>query len=156
MVQPIGPETALWITIDVILGSLAIYLFVRYIKLKRNARSNNYNPTPKLSYTVLDFRSYLERYGRKEAVISAFNEIVSGMVRVSGINIPKSFTMKEIVNKLNDKISRKDEMILYEMYDLYERVRFGDHEPSDEEIDSFTKRIESISKFSISPQGEYI
>ncbi|MCS7126007.1 MAG: hypothetical protein NZ929_03760 [Aigarchaeota archaeon] len=153
MVPVIDLETAFWITFDTALASIAIYLLIKYTKLKKNTGTTKSDAQANPLYKSLDIRSYFSTYDKKRAVATLFNDIISEITRVNGLTIPKSSTMKEVLIRLDNTIPRYTYVLLQDMYELYERIRFGNHDPTDEEINEFVNKIELFTESFRRPVG---
>lgn len=146
MVQMIDLETAFWITIDVSIAFLTIYILTRYIKLKRQVREAKNRKISNLVDFADKFQKYVLNIGGREAVITIFNELIVNLAMSNHINISKNLTNKEVLTILSNNLPKDAIRILHEMYNLYELVRFGGHNPSIEEIEQFYERLELLSK----------
>ena len=146
MAQMIDLETAFWITIDVSLAFLTIYILTRYIKLKRQVREAKNRTISNLVDFADKFQKYVLNLGGREAVITIFNELIVSLTMSNHINISRNLTNKEVLTILSNNLPKDTSRILYEMYNLYELVRFGGHNPSEEEIEQFYERLELLSK----------
>ncbi|MEM1583738.1 MAG: hypothetical protein QXF28_07445 [Nitrososphaerota archaeon] len=149
MAQLIDPETAFWITIDIIIASLAAYALFKYIKLKRRITKPDNSIEVDQHILTNRFREYLSRKGGRQAVITIFNEVVDGLAEARQLNARKNLTTREILTILNGKLAAEIQNLLHEMYSLYEAARFGGYEPSEVEIDQFSKQLERLDNLSI-------
>ncbi len=146
MAQMIDLETAFWITIDISLTFLTIYVLIRYIKLKKRVREAKNKITSNQVDFARKFQEYVLNIGSRMAVIAIFNEVIVNLTMSNHINIGRNLTNKEVLNILSNNLPKDASRTLYEMYNFYELVRFGGHDPSGEEIKQFSERLVSLSE----------
>ena len=146
MVQLMDPETAIWIIVDIALACIIVYTFFRYIKLKRRVtEAKHITDTGQRDFTQ-KFKEYISNHGGRRAVIMIFNELIDSLVTLNHLELQKNLTTREILAALDSSLPRNIEVLLHEMYSLYEAARFGGYEPSKVEIDQFNKKLELFNK----------
>lgn len=149
MVQLMDPETAIWIIVDIALAGIVVYTLFRYIRLKRRVIEAKSITNTELRDFTEKFKEYISNHGGRWAVIMIFNELIDSLVTLKHLELQKNLTTREILATLDNSLSRNIEVLLHEMYSLYEAARFGNYEPSLVEINQFNKKLELFNKINI-------
>lgn len=96
----------------------------------------------KLDEEIATYNSMTAEGRGKEAVKTVFRTVLKKLYRHYGVN-ERGLTVVEAINseRLPEKISNK----LLMLYQIYEPVKFGDVEPTDEQLAVFGKTLAQLS-----------
>ncbi|MGQ9542768.1 MAG: hypothetical protein ACUVTM_01580 [Candidatus Bathyarchaeia archaeon] len=129
-------ETALWLTLNLILLSIILILLSKFLKrLKSMGRVvEEAAPTLKLC-SVFDY--ILRMHGPKRALTDTFLLLLEAIASRVNVEIPKSLTSKEVMSRLRERLEGRFATLLDKMYALYEPTRFWSHHPTEHELAIF-------------------
>ncbi len=135
----ISSETAIWITINAILLTMLITLTIRLIRSRRRKRDEEYFVASYGWSDMLD--RMLGNEGNSESIKRLFNIVVEDLAKTFGLNLKRSLTMREVVNKISLSLPPEQRKHLIQLYQIYEAARFGGMEPSVEQVNVFRRSL---------------
>jgi hypothetical protein len=144
MVASIIYETGFWLAINII---LAIVIIGLVYKQYASARSHSTTPdnvagsTPDLGDIIERFRTMVSQGRGGEAIVSSYRDLLNRLIMDRA---PAYLTFNEILES-GFKLSSEILAHLRNMYKVYEPTRFGDYNPSQQELDMFLKSIEAVN-----------
>ncbi len=137
--QAMSSDTAIWITINAVLLTLLIALTIRLIKSRKKKESEEYI-VARYGWTDI-FNRMLENEGSVESIKRVFNVVIEDLVKTFKLNLRRSLTMREVVNKISLSLAPEQRKYLIKLYQIYESVRFGGVKPSIEHVDTFRQSL---------------
>ena len=139
-----------WIIINILLFSAIIGLIYRHYKTNKTEKIMFQKTQINLDNEIKHAHKLIEENRKKEAVVWTFNNVL----RVLGVNDHPSKTYNEILSHNILQLDNYSIKILREMYSLYEKVRFGDEEPSESELTRFFENLHILNRHLIIMEGE--
>ncbi|MEM3096950.1 MAG: hypothetical protein QXV62_08155 [Nitrososphaerota archaeon] len=138
-------ETNFWLAINIILVIVIIGLVYRqYTSMRQNARAVRMETRPDLGVdsVVEKFRQLLAEGRIGDGIIESYKLLFE---RLAGKDMMPHLTYREILDRRTINLTGEILVHLKQMYEVYERVRFGGHSPTQEEADMYLKSLEAVN-----------
>lgn len=150
--NPFNSDVAVLAIIDIALGIVLVVMLVASVKLHRKlAQSQSETAQFQTKLPLTPFSTALAKVKKmmsegmvKEAILTAFPEILDIAVKIDGLKVDASFTAYEIINHGLVKIGKEPKEALMTLYHVYEPARFGNASPSQEEASKFVEALERL------------
>jgi len=131
--------------------ALVVFIFV-YVR-KRRELVRYRRMTPLLFPDLLERVEKMASEGMiTEAVLGEFPRVLDAAMKVEGGNDDVSLTAFEVIHGLT-KIRPEAKQAFMILYEVYERVKFGDRSPSPEEGVSFLEAIRKLHRIPATPEA---
>jgi len=144
MVSSIIYETEFWLIINIILAAMIIGLvYKQYASTKKQnaVREVESGSRYDLEDVIDRFKSLVSQSKGGEAIVTSYREL---FIKVAGDQTPSHLTFSEMLDS-SIKLSPDVLEHLRIMYKIYEKVRFGGHQPSQQEFDTFLKSMQAVN-----------
>lgn len=127
---------------------LAIFIAFYITKRRRLAQSQTESASPFLD--ILErVKGAISEGILKEAVLAEFPKILNAAAKIDGASVEASSTAYEVINRELKRISNEAREALMSLYQLYERVKFGNESPSSEEGLKFIEALERLQGITV-------
>ncbi len=146
----------IWLPIFLILLSISIIIISSYIikKKKRkilmlNAEKMNAMKQKllkeRLEKILKEYDDLVSKKDFKKSVLFSYNEIRNVMAEYLEIKVPDYLTEREVLNEyMKNPKYYFDAKLLFNLYNLYEKVRFGEKDCQEKEIEEYTSFLKNL------------
>jgi heme exporter protein D len=147
----------IWLPIFIFLLIVTIILSILYLRkkraikrelmLKKKELEDKVQSIMKELEAIIDlFHKLISEKNSKTAIIQSYIYLSNFLEKLLNIKVEPYLTEKERINEYNKTIpSNFVKEIIYKLYLSYEKVRFGEHEPTHEEINEFLHNLKELS-----------
>ena len=142
------------ILIDAALAAAIILLLIRLVRYVRGRRARREIEVKKPIRWSVMFDQLLREDGEAQAVTETFKKILDDLDQLIQLDLPESLTSLEALAKIGARLPEAMRRRLIELYKIYEPIRFGGINPSEEEVEGFRKRIIELEKMYWTIMGE--
>src|SRR5579885_584316 len=148
----------IWLPILIILLLITIILIVRYIKKRKEIKNKllyekklkeeaNAKILSELQKILTEFDEFKNQRNYKDAIIRSYNMIKNIIIEIYKVKSEDYLTEKEMLNVYAKSIpSSYIPEVITRMYLIYEKVRFGEADVSENEINEFQNYLKELAR----------
>lgn len=136
-------DVSFWVVVNFFLIATVLGLvFIRQARSKLSEKPMAVVEKEKLEEEISLFRSFVSDGLLKEAVTTVFPKVYAKIIGDAGQG-SKGLTVKEFLasKRLPENLTRH----LSTLYRIYEPIKFGNFEPTTDDVDVFIKTLEKLS-----------
>jgi uncharacterized membrane protein len=147
-----------WLSIFLLLLIILIFLIIKYYRIKKKIKnkivkekeeSNQFNKTKDFDEIIKIFEENFKQGNLSKAIIDSYSKLRNVITNHFSIFVNEYFTEKEAVMEIYSKHPSliAYSSIIYNIYLIYEKARFGEKGITSEECSSYYSYLKELINF---------
>jgi uncharacterized membrane protein len=147
-----------WLSIFLLLLIILIFLIIKYYRIKKKIKnkivkekeeSNQFNKTKDFDEIIKIFEENFKQGNLSKAIIDSYSKLRNVITNHFSIFVNEYFTEKEAVMEIYSKHPSliAYSSIIYNIYLIYEKARFGEKGITSEECSSYNSYLKELVNF---------